>query len=753
MNNPIEIALKLSGFSVERIADILGVSRQTINNYMKNPGQIPGEKIFILSQETGISMEMLYGSSKRIEGPTIVTNYAELSEKMKKCINLAKETKKDIEGLKIDDSQDNCRKQRELAIEELNNLVDIARIKGRKPTVCAFGPSDAGKSTLINFLIGKDVTPAGYTPMTTVPTYIKHISEKPSFLEEPADNAIVIGRKKGTKKTKLQYEDLLSVEIDNKCVIRTGNYGSVLEEFGTREGEYYKNSNFTIEALIVYIDSDILKEVTFIDIPGFGSGEEADDVGLTMDASAFDMIFILSTADAYMRGPELAAICSILSKRENLDSIYILATHANAIGGTKDSTKEDELKKIQKNGCKRIADTMIKKERERLGIGDNTDVLFKRCISFDVASKISCQKLNEIIENEFPEIINNRILQAIEGIKFACDEYQEKYENFLDMSKIKIIQPKIFDEIDKENKEAKKKAIEHLEDIGKKMKNSIVSKRRESASEMESVYNQIVNEEFIIEVIKKKGLKNKKTDIENLSNYLVGEINEGFKNILTKKSEVFAKELNDELKGYQENLEKDNKCLKCGIDLNSFDVTRAFAAGLAGLTAYGALAAWAIIVAQGSNLGAYILIAKVVSVLSTLGISVGGTASVAAFVASIGGPVTIGIALALIVAIGTFGVFTGTWDKRVAKKLIDTYSKKEVLNDCKKAIVDYWYDTEKALDACLMTLSEQVMVLYDEKISSSKLNEETSIKNNTVIQMLFGRLQEGYKQMSEAIKE
>ena len=55
-----------------------------------------------------------------------------------------------------------------------------------------------------------------------------------------------------------------------------------------------------------------------------------------------------------------------------------------------------------------------------------------------------------------------------------------------------------------------------------------------------------------------------------------------------------------------------------------FYATRAFAAGLTGLATIGGLAFWA---STLGNLGAYILLAKGVSLLAALGISVGGTAA------------------------------------------------------------------------------------------------------------------------------
>ncbi|MCY4304486.1 MAG: hypothetical protein OXC62_06870 [Aestuariivita sp.] len=70
-------------------------------------------------------------------------------------------------------------------------------------------------------------------------------------------------------------------------------------------------------------------------------------------------------------------------------------------------------------------------------------------------------------------------------------------------------------------------------------------------------------------------------------------------------------------------------------------------AALAGLGTYGALAIWASIVAAGSNLEAYILVAKIVSFVSSIKISVGGTTTAAATVAAIGGLIIIFIALSV----------------------------------------------------------------------------------------------------------
>ena len=185
VKNPIQVAMDMTNISVERVAEILGVTRQTVNNYMKSSGQIPIDKLMKLSQELKISLDVLCGSGEMPKGPVLKKVYSERAAALKGYIASAENLKNEIEGIKIDNELEKCRSERKKAVDELDDIIKGTRIKGRKPTVCAFGPSDAGKSTLINYLMGEEIAPAGYSPMTTVPTYFKHSAEKPAFLSEP----------------------------------------------------------------------------------------------------------------------------------------------------------------------------------------------------------------------------------------------------------------------------------------------------------------------------------------------------------------------------------------------------------------------------------------------------------------------------------------------------------------------------------------------------------------------------------------
>lgn len=67
----------------------------------------------------------------------------------------------------------------------LEGLAESIKKNITKPKVIIAGRSGVGKITLTNVLLGADVMPtAGATPTTSIAVYIKHIDDKPAFIEE-----------------------------------------------------------------------------------------------------------------------------------------------------------------------------------------------------------------------------------------------------------------------------------------------------------------------------------------------------------------------------------------------------------------------------------------------------------------------------------------------------------------------------------------------------------------------------------------
>ena len=725
-NNPIIKVMQATGMTQEDLAKQLNVTRQSIINYKKAPGTIPLEKMIILSQISGMTIEELSGGLNLVVGPTFKPTYEKYYNRLEKAIKYAEKQIKIIEKIKLnnDENSELFNTMKSEMKCNLENLLSIARIQGRKIKMCAFGQSDTGKSTLTNYLLQEEVAPTSYSPITTVPTYFMHISEKPSYLNKN-DNAVVFGTNKGSELEKFNHDFLYNKDIAEKYILKSGSCKYILNECGTRKGEYYDNKSIEISEIVVFLENDALKEITFVDIPGFGSEDKREDVGLTMDMAQFDIVFFLSLANGFFREEEMTALNKILTSRKDLNSIYILATHANAVGSP------EKVNTILDIGCDRLVKFMTKKQRKKLSISINDyRSLRERFFGFDAFSKYYCDKLNEDLEKLIPHSINTKFNEVISSLKKASREYKNTTE--IEINKIMDTKKGTPSNLPVEYKfddEVSRKIEAFKDDLDKKL----LSCRKTSLEEFSRCYADVMNEEFIINALKEKGVKNKKNDIKIFANYLCSELDDSVKEILDKHSNEFVEELKINLENFQESFINGYKDKKFKINMNGFDFNRAFASGLAGVSAYGALALWATIVAAGSNLGGYILVAKIVSALSAIGISLGGTASVATFVSSLGGPVTFAIALALLVTITTFGILSGNWRSRLAKKLIKSFEKENSKGQCVDSIEEYWNDTEKALNACLETLKSETIKYYKNQVFINNQDEKVQYAIITIL--------------------
>lgn len=230
--------------------------------------------------------------------------------------------------------------------------------------------------------------------------------------------------------------------------------------------------------------------------------------------------------------------------------------------------------------------------------------------------------------------------------------------------------------------------------IGKqKVLDAINRFKQEATVDFVEKYNQIINKENIINLIKDNDWKKKEEDMELLGQRLSNLLNEANSNITLKYSEEFKLMVDEYINDYKNRTNL--QILETDINGEiSFDFKASFAGGLAGLAVYGALAVWA---AGLGNLGAYILVAKGVSLLAALGISIsGGTAAAISAVAAIGGPVTIMVGLAVLVGALFYCIFAKNWKEAVAKKIVQEYDKEKVLEKYQMAIAKHWDDTKLA---------------------------------------------------------
>jgi transcriptional regulator with XRE-family HTH domain len=165
-----EDKLKLSQ---TQFAELLAVEQSQVSRWESNPDTIRYDMIQKILEKTGATYEELTGWQKPIPKPLEVDNSWMKADFTKR--SLSDYIPNALKNVDIPEEQ------RKAYVDDLRNGISSSIVK---PQVTIVGRSDTGKSTLINALLGAEKMPTAWTPTTTIAVYIKHISDKPSFIEE-----------------------------------------------------------------------------------------------------------------------------------------------------------------------------------------------------------------------------------------------------------------------------------------------------------------------------------------------------------------------------------------------------------------------------------------------------------------------------------------------------------------------------------------------------------------------------------------
>lgn len=686
--------------SQTELAELLGmgIRQDVISRMEKNPSQIPLEVLVRLAEKTGLDMNQLLSYTK----PTIAP--LDIDPTWAK-VDYMKHTVIDYIEKFSDEYQDINGTNYSSEIKALRKTVDAVI---RKPKIVVLGRSDSGKSTMINAIIGKDKMPTDYTPMTSINVYIKHIDDRPAYIEEELWIF---------KKTENCNWDDNRLNDENYCREWkiAGGSAEMLSEYGTRKGDKYKADG--IGSAVLFVDSPILRNVDLVDVPGITGGIQSDNK-MAQDAKKLaDILIYLSPSNGFMSNEDtifLKDAIHMLGCPESVDSdiftplsnIYIMATQAHIIHGG----NPEKLDEILDSGCSRFWNCLTDKfwnERSSIsGIPYTKDHLRKRFFSYttDIASiRLPFEDdLRSLVEN-LPAMVQQK---ATAAIKEQSKEQSKMIDDTVNQYNVLLNEretiAQLICQLEKNEPERKASTAEQK----RKILSALERCRANSKNIFKQKFNDIIQVEHIVDTIDNRGYKNNKGDMQLLSSFISSELEDSLKEVLGDESKKFTPQINGYIDYFQAicNFKAANNP---DIDTSQFNVSdifdaaRAFASGLTGVATFGGLALWA---SSVGNLGGYILVAKGVSLLSGLGISVGGTAAAASAVSAIGGPVVIGIALAAIAALSVYAAFTGSWKTKVAKKLCEAYTDNDALAKYNDVIDQFWEDTRKAFEAASDTM-------------------------------------------------
>jgi transcriptional regulator with XRE-family HTH domain len=691
----------------EEFAILIGERQDTVARLEKdNPDDIPMGILKTIARKTGQTLdELLEYEKPKLEALPVTDTWRDAE--------LVKRTLGGYLSAQNAETWKSYEKSGDLVTEYTN----IIKTNMRKPRVAFVGQSDVGKSTVINTLLGAEKMPTAWTPTTSITVYIKHKDDKPPFMQEDA----WVFKPEANKPFNISC---LEDEAACKALKVAGGGAEILKEYGTRQGEHYGED---AAAAVIYVDSAILKDVDLIDLPGFGTGDRAADDTMTQGTGEVSDVFVyLSRANGFMNGLDIECLRRVIPtlpclerKGENeikpLGNLFILASQAHITNGGNVFT----LRNILDSACIRfeqtLPDTLASYFADRSeATGYDTAAYFRdRFFTYT----LEIPDLRKDFEEELRGIIELLPKRTIAATKDLLKTYAGERGQTVDDALAgyeRLIRNKEQEEESLAkiltNEEARKRENADKRD-------SVVREIRAyndaSLSGFSEKYREVIDVDNIVNVIRERGFKKKKEDMEGLANHISALL----ENRLNETIGGYAEKLKGRIEEYIAGFEKGCKIdSKLGVTVSiPFNAKRAFASGLAGVAAFGGLAFWA---STLGNLGAYILVAKGVSILSALGISIaGGTATVISAVAAIGGPVVLGIALAVLAALTVFVILSGGWQRDIAKKMVKEYDKQKALQKYRDVIERFWLtDTIAAFN----TSADAMEQAWQDEIANKK---------------------------------
>lgn len=702
-------ARKESGMSQKQLAKNLDISQTQVSRYEKTPESIPAglfsrwagmfglDPADVLREETNANLRVEPGDpyAEFQTDLDLLSRYVEMQ-----APDSLQGLADGVEGL---DGE----------VPSAGDLKQRLRELRQKPSVMTAGGFDTGKSYLANTLMGKDVLPTSFQPATRVVTVVRHVDDRPKWQDE---DVWLFEESLWEASSGEQIVDVSRLD-EKSCRDHRVLAGShdLLGKYGVHRSEpteKVKKRLRKAHSAVVYADAPVLKACNLIDLPGFGDrpGESTDQRKAESALPFADVVLYASRIAGHLSGKDLARVSSILRRIPapeawsedfpTLGSFFIVATHADR------NVTEDQWKNIRDESTRRLhrylSDNVLSSYEDRTGRTVTAEDFRAQWFPFwaenESRSRDLVDRLEEILGRHLPEVRTQQNREELtdlkEEVRTRCRRGVQLYRRALQETPEQGLQmQKLGENGQQSTHELKEKRREVL--------STIKTLKEECRSEAEELLDDTIGEGQLKQMIE-ENFDSKGKAKDQAPALVVESVESEIEGLISKYDERLGKEVDEYLDVYEEySVQVDG-----GEELSlSFDARGSFAGGLAGVTAAGALSAWA---SQPGALGGYAIAAQGVSALSALGISIsGGAAAVYAWVAAFGGPITLGAAVASVAGLAGWRLLSEGWREKLARKLESHFEEKELRKKFIDAVEKYWDDTREAFEAGADGVEEQ----------------------------------------------
>lgn len=563
-------------------------------------------------------------------------------------------------------------------------VADVGRVI-RKPLVAFMGPFDAGKSTVANAIMGGNRLGAGYQPTTSIICLVRSIDDRPAWM---AEDVWILGRRDDdSARDFLDHADDEEFCASHKIV--AGSY-ETLQMYGTHAGERKGRAAYFA---MVYADSPVLAACDMLDTPGYGHSD-ADHEKAEFACRMADVLIYVSMADGFLGQRDLHYLSALVKQLPVIEgagvplpplrNLYVLATKP-FMG--KDGA-EQIIGKASRRAYHHLAETFNSHSAQEVTYDDFRQRVFP-FLAEDPGMRASFERdFDALMGDIFPQIMRRTADETIGRLKAGATEYCEGWVAQL----ISMIENRSkSEEAVKRMNQAEPERRVRTERKGKAILARIADYRDETREFIDQTLAAMFATDNVEAIIKER-YKDKKEAQAMAPSYLL-EIAQLKLNAFLERR---AQDLVPEIESLLEEFDSAANTVEFGREISvktPFNARGAFLGAIAATGAAGGLAAWAAFAAAGSNLGGYILIPIVVSWLSSIGISVGGTAAVVHVVATVGGPVTIMIGLAVMAGMAVYALFGESWQARLSKRICQDIKKQNLFDEFKTHTDVFWEQT------------------------------------------------------------
>lgn len=669
------------GLSAEELAEEMEITLDELQSYVSGACHMSSELLSRMCEYTGLGPGQggIYVAEKKRNGYANTIKPDNTFEPAES----ARTSLVDYVKQGVADFRDNVVTDEIVKLELLVNTL-------RKPRITFAGKSDAGKSTLINSLLGTERMPTDFTPTTSIIVYIKHIDDKPAFIK---DNVWILGKPSG------DHWDASRLNDESYCkdfLIAQGDY-TLLSTFGTHQGKATRQEYIEYaSAAVTFIDSPLLKNCDILDVPGYGvSGRDDVIHKFNTQENATDILIYMSVSNSFLQESDIdylrdciKTLRPVESKGKNnlkkLENLFVLASQAGNVEDGNASKLNTILDRRSEELCSAFAyaakynshESLLPARSAMTGYVYTAEDMRSRFFTYEKDMLRLCKKFNAAFTESVQNLPKAFYAKFNNDLEMLVGKSSKEIQDRVDEWRTSLQKKEQYCKLYREIKEKEPARIMQQSERNERIHGLIGKWNHETKQEVQANFNSVITIDKLIALMEDQGVRDKKDSKERFASQINEALLGAVQKIVAEKAKLYSEELSEYLEKTDEGIKKYGENQEIRV---KFNTNEAFAYGLASLGVFGASAAW-----LANSFTAFAVF--------HFGAALGWSS-----VFAVGGIVGIALGSLIVGAISLFKKFT--WRKNFAKAIVEAYEKENYLAKVFTSIDNYWSDTKKGFDA------------------------------------------------------